>query len=236
MAVYNAIVNITDILLGFLCVKVTFYISLACLAFGLVYFIARRAQRKDEKSKAVNANNILIASAVFFLASSLIYKTDVEGIKIMYCAIPAWFLLYLIYSLYLREFFVISVSCATGAVALFLLHKINFTAKEISVSLFSQVSRVSLSLVIALTALSVLLCVVVVMARKNHGKLKLYKWEIKLASGGANYLLCRAGALLPLAGLVISIIFAPAAIYMFYLLLAYFFCMFVYYTCQLMKK
>lgn len=242
MFLYKYIVNTQTILTGFLGIKIQFYTSIVLLAASIVYFIVQKNKKIDEKLKVITSKNILVTAVVFFIASSLIFKYDVNAIKLMYAVVPAWFVLYLIYTSYVRDFFFISVGCVIGSGILFLADKILSTVVVNKIAagsltyILGALNSVYIPLVIIFLFIGVVFLLAIKMAQKNRGNVKVGKNIIKIASSHAKWSLMYITIIIPMVCLIISTFYSQIALYGIYIIGAYFVCMFVYYTYKLMNK
>ncbi|MBR2743012.1 MAG: hypothetical protein IKD89_05415 [Clostridia bacterium] len=236
MFLYNSITGLTNIVLGFTAIKVIFYVSIGLLAASLVFFIVRRVRKTDEEYKVVTGGNTLATFIVFFAASALIYKYDVAAIKLMYVVIPVWFLIYMIYKLYVREFFTVSLTAAIGSALLFFMYKLGFVSAGVEGSLLSAVKPFEIGFLIIFIALVVLECIVIAMSKKNQGRLTKSKTSKHIASMNAEYPPLFIAPAIFAACLIVSLFYSQILFYGMFVLAGFWFIMFIYYTYVMMKK
>ena len=242
MFLYKYIADTKTILTGFLGIQIQFYVSIAFLAAAIVFFIIRVIKKTDEKLKVITKGNTLLTAIVFFIASALIFKYDVYAIKIMYVVIPVWFVLYLIYTSYVREFFFISLSSVFGSIVLYLVDKVvsyHTASKSIAGSLtyiLGVLNSLYIPVIIVFLVIGVLFLLAVKKAQDNKGVLKLGKKEFVIASSHSRWLLMYIGIAIPMVFLIASFFYSQILIYGIYTIGVYFACMIVYYTYKLMNK
>ena len=95
----------------------------ALSAVGVVYGIHRFASEKkravDTSRKILTGRNITLFFAIVLFCCVFIVSTNpTAAIRTLYIFIPGWAVLYLIKAIYIREFYVISLICAFGALLL----------------------------------------------------------------------------------------------------------------------
>jgi len=233
MGIHNTITGITNILTGFTVIKVMFYVSIGLLVLSAIFFAVRRVKKVDESLKVFTGTNVFATFIVFCVASFFIYKFDVHAIKFMYVLIPVWFLIYMIYKLYMREFFTLSLSCAVGGIGLYGMYRLCHGAAG---GLFSASGVANIIMLIVMVLLSVLVCVLCVNAKKNNGRLSKSEKAIHLAAVNAKYQPLFVAPIIVVVCLIVSIFFSKALLFGMFALIAYWFVMFIYYTYTMMKK
>ncbi|MBQ3379310.1 MAG: hypothetical protein IJG50_05515 [Clostridia bacterium] len=236
MFLYNSITGITNIVMGFAAIKVIFYVSAALLAASLVFFIVRRVRKTDEEYKIVTGGNALATFIVFFAASALIYKYDVSAIKVMYVVIPVWFLIYMIYKLYMREFFTVSLTTAIGGALLYFMYRLSFAAAGVDGSFSSALKSFETGFLIIFIALAVIECVIIALSKKNQGRLTKSKTSKHIASQNASYPPLFIAPAIFAACLIVSLFYSQILFYGIFVLAGFWFIMFIYYTYVMMKK
>ena len=236
MFLYNSITGITNIVMGFTAIKVIFYVSIALLAASAVFFIVRRAKKTDEQFKIVTGGNALATFIVFFAASALILKYDVAAIKLMYVVIPVWFLIYMIYKLYVREFFTVSLTAAIGGGLLYFMYRLSFATAGVDGSFSSALKSFEIGFFVIFIVLAVLECIMIALAKKNDGHLTKSKTSKRIASPNAQYAPLFIAPAIFVACLVVSLFYSQILFYGIFVLAGFWFIMFIYYTYVMMKK
>lgn len=189
-----------------------------CTIFGLmtvggcVLSYLRRNEPEKESLRILSGRNIALVSALLTIASAYLLKDDfTRSVKVLYVLIPALSLLYIIYHIYQREFFIHSVVCAVSAALMYLLK--NAVARgDVSRIIFIAVV---FSLFIAITFAIILLI------RQNDGAVSINGRMINLVTEKVNYKLLNVtfavAAVLFFAALIVNV---PAFAYYFIIALA----------------
>ncbi len=235
MFLHNAITGITHIVLAFAALKVIFFVSIGLLVLAIIFFIVRRSKKVDEELKVFTSTNVLATFIVFLLASALVYKYDVSAIKLLYVAIPVWFIIYMIYKMYIRDFFTVTLSCTIGIAVLFFMYHVSLTATGVTGSFFSTFKPAQPVLIILFVLIAALFCFLAAKAKKNKGF--LFKDDkIKIAAANANYVPIYIAPAITAVLLLVSFAYSQVLFYGIFLLAAFWLIMFIYYTYSMMKK
>ncbi len=190
-------------------------------------FMAVRAKRASAHSDRYYFGVDLAGfMAVFALSCLLMAVYHNDAVRVLYFALPVSSVLYLIYQIYQREFFAISMLTSLGG----------FVCWELS-RLYNQpyLNRsAELIAVVSLLALGVA-ALLFLFIKKSGGALRLGTKRIALMPGRASYLFIFITCALIALSIAFAMLFgALAAYYAVFILFAYLFVMAVYYTVKLM--
>lgn len=211
--------------LKFIDVAIIASIVLCCA--GIVLNIWQISKKKYNAKTLINGTGLLLFSALFGFCAYLMIGFGAENaIRTIYVLIPAFAMLYLIYSVYPREFFV--CSCVLSSTALFtwlLSRSIGSNAMTGAVPLFFACGVA----VCAITEIGFLL------SAKSGGVLKIGKIKIQLFGPHTKHLMiaivCAACVALLVATLFLG---APYGYYAMFAAISALFVMAVYYTVKMM--
>ena len=178
-------------------------ISALLLAGAIVFFILMRVKGVEEKHKSVNSYNMLFCTAGFALIAVpvwLNYRSE-DVCRQLLIAVIAVTVLYLVYYLYQKEFFMFSVFTAAGAYALFL--------------------STNIIMNILVFAAAVIVVVIALLLKIKRGVIKLGENKLRVLSYNANYLpyfilaavLVASGIAVMISGVILYPIIAVFALY-----------------------
>lgn len=191
--------------------------ALACA--GCVYW---SVQNIKKEKKATVSVILSIVSALVAVCAAIFALFTGNGVKAVLVLVPVVAVLALVYYLYQKEFFVVSVSSAAALCALWCMRQDPWSVK------------VYLLAVAALIVIA--LCVVLTLyLKKGDGVLTVSGKRIRVFGKSANYKIilgaCGAAAVLVLASMLLG---AAAAYYVMFAAVALVFVAAVYYTVKLM--
>lgn len=176
---------------------------------------------KQEKKTTVSVVLTIVSALVAVCATVFALFTG-NGVKAMLVLVPVVAVLALIYYLYQKEFFVVSVSGAAALCSLWCMRQDPWSVK---VYLLAVAALIVIALCIALT----------LYLKKDDGVLTLMGKRIRVFGKGANYPIilgaCGAAAVLLLVSMLLG---AAAAYYVMFAAVALLFVAAVYYTVKLM--
>lgn len=236
MFIYNAITGVSHILAGFTAIKVIFFVSIGLLAASIIFFAIRKAKKVNEEIKIITGANTLATGIVFFLASALIFKLDVAAIKFMFVAVPVWFIIYMVFKLYMREFFTVTLTCAIGAGLSFFMYHLSLASAGVSGSTTSMLKPAQWVFFAVIVILSVLVCVFAVKSKGFHGKIAKSDKALRIASANPQWQPLLIAPIILVISLIISIFYPMMLFYAMFILAAFWVVMFVYYTYSMIKK
>ena len=227
MVVYRLLSHGSTFMYGLYIVKGFLAAGVAAVVYGIIrYPIERKNKQGGQKKIISNANIIVIGLILIFSALSLLNYDFTVSIKLLYILLPAFALLYLVFQTYPREFFSISVICATGAPFIWML----------SHALTGDVAgKQPIYIIAAGLALMGLELLIVLKASKSRGTISLFHKKLALLSQGANLLPVFMAGFLVVVSLALSYLFgAVFAFYCMFAVFAYLFVTAVFYTAKLM--
>ncbi len=207
------------------------YVIAAVAAAGMIAAIVRALTSPAPEFKVFCAKNIAVGCAILaFCAFCGAYFTS-SGVRMMYVFVPIVSALLLVYLLYPRDFFFISLVSACAAVLLWYMSRASGDG-------FIWVRGVKAGkLLYGFIAAIVLLgayTAVVLKLKKSEGVLKI-KGEREIFPKGAHYLLslltAAVAALLLIVGYICG---GTVAYYLVFAMVAYLFVLAVYYTVKMM--
>lgn len=208
----------------------TALLVLACVgAAGIAagIYIALRAKHSDKYKNQYSFGVNLSGFMAVFAGSCLfmgVYHND--AVRVLYFALPVCAVLYLIYQIYQREFFAISLLTSLGG---FVCWAISRLANQPNLSRSAELCAVGCLLTVAVAALFFFLI------KRGGGALRLGAKRIALMPGRASYRFIFITCALIAASVVLAMLLGPlAAYYAVFILFAYLFIMAVYYTVKLM--
>ncbi|MHC1693783.1 MAG: hypothetical protein AB9835_00605 [Eubacteriales bacterium] len=184
---------------------------------SFILFLKNKGRLAEERKKTINSLNLLCSSAfVFLFALYLKFPGNVSYPTVasnMLIVLVATTVLYFIYHLYQREFFILSLLTALSAVGIY--YSGNMLVK------------------IALIAYAALILVLTLVLRSKSGAVKLGKRKIKLIESGIvlPFVLL---ALLVITVAVLTFILTGISVYGLIALFAYYLIMGIFFTVKLM--
>ncbi|MDP4109533.1 MAG: hypothetical protein Q8878_05820 [Bacillota bacterium] len=227
MVVYRLLCYGSTFIYGLYAVKGIFAAGVIAAGYGAVkYRNEKKASGEGPKKLLTGANYIFIGAVMIFCALALLYYDYTISIKMLYTLLPSIAVLYLIFHTYPREFFSISVICATGAVCLWSLSR-TLTGDGTG-------KRPLYLVVMGLAFLGIELAIVL-RASRNNGVLKIFGRKLSLLSQDATLLPVLLAGLTAVLTIVFSFVLgAMAAFYCMFAVFIYLFIAAVFYTVKLM--
>lgn len=213
--------NISTFMPAYIASKVLTFASLGGIGFGIYRYCRERRQEPRPRryfSGALIAIGSFVVGLLFFMMA---YTNYVSAVKFMYIVIAAVAVLYVIYSLYQPEFFVIAL---TGAVdALYIWRVASANAGTLAFYIFTALAVLIVAAVIAVAAISA-----------KNGLVRLGGNRYRFFRPDTEYIPFIAALGLILA-LTLAVFFLPAGwiVYAAYAILALIFCAAVYYTVKM---
>lgn len=227
MLIYRFLTHGHSFIYGFYLVKGVLAAGILAIAFGTVKYVLEQKNGKNVRRRMITSANIIVIGLVLvFSAVSLLYYDFTISIKMLYILLPTISVLYMIFKSYPREFFSISVICATGAPFLWLLSR---ALTE------NGTGRKSIYIIVAGLALMGIELIIVLNASKNKGHIDVFRRRLFLLSQGANLFPVLLSSVIVVLSLALS--FAFGAMFAFYCMFAVFVYLFiaaVFYTVKLM--
>ena len=155
---------------------------------------------------------------MLFRSVHVIVKFQGPGLSMLFWLVVAWAVLALVYYIYQREFFVAAAACGMSVLALW----------------FVRYDRNGLAESILVLAAIAVVTAAVVWMKKSRGTLP-GKLAIRFLPEDTNYAValatCAASLAAPIAALLLG---GTAAYYLIFVMVAWLFALFVYYTVKLM--
>lgn len=202
-------------------------ISVLGIIGGIVIAFFRRKQNKTEELRILSGKNIALYSlAVFAFAFCLKFFDFTIAPRLLYILVPAVTLLYLIFHIYQREFFIHSLVLASTAGVLWLL-KVGLTggrsAKIIPLSI------VFIAFILATAA-------IILYLKRKKGMLAYKNGQTEILPSSTNYMLLFITLAASAIVYVLPLIFGWAmfAHYLVFLVLGYTLILAIYFTTKLM--
>lgn len=197
-------------------------ISACAAVFGLVTALTGKFALKNKTVTAAGAI-VLVVGVIFAIGLLALYLYYIKAAQIIYFAIPSIALLYLIYCIYQKPFFLISVLSFSCGFGFYVLSKLLG---------YGSVPTLYYVVIAIMAALIICLTVIALLARKDKGMLF---GKIKLIDSPSSYPLMYASSAFFAVILVASVIMGASVSYIsLFLSMAYFFVMAIYYTIKLM--
>ncbi len=193
------------------------------IAFGvlslpaIVYFVLSRINGRDEKCKVFASGFVLLLS--LWLTSIFGFYGSMSSKKLIaYIIVTA--VLYFVYYLFSREFFLFSLYCALGAGFLILIN--------------SAVRHMHIIYAVVVVLISAVAIILALADKKNPVSLKLGKAQVKVTNGSLKaYPFCIAAGIM-LAGVILSFFAASMAFYSLIVLFAFYLLFMVVNTVKMM--
>jgi len=191
---------------------------------SLLWFVIAIKKKTFDTSKIVNPATVMGLFGVIVICCGMLLYNYILSMKLIYIFIPAVVIYYLIYNVYQRAFFGLTV---THGIIAFALYFMSNSVKSWALYVYAAVCLI-------VCAAAFLACM---SACKNNGTLKLGKCSIRLFDKINRSVIKTAAAIYGVSALaVIAALFIPvyAIIYIFYAVIAFVVCCAVYYTIRLM--
>ncbi|WP_458862301.1 hypothetical protein [Acidaminobacterium chupaoyuni] len=223
----NCLTYASSITTGLVASKIGVYLGIAGFVFGLIWNVTALKKGKYNHETLFNGTGLMMFGVLLAICSWMITGLGVErATRIAYILIPVCALLYLIYSVYLREFFTVAAGL-TGVV--FCAWLVMQTHGSTSFS----------GIVVVFLALGLVICLlmegVYLATRKNGGKIRFGKRKIAVYGQNTRHLFVLAAVLLGAAVLAAAFFLgAPWGYYAMYTLIGVIFIEAVYYTVKMM--
>lgn len=212
---------------AFMAAKIALWLGLGLAAAGVVLDVWQMRRGTYRPETLFNGTGLLMLGLLLAAASYLMVGFDPEvSLRVLYVIIPVCAILYLVYSVYPREFFSLATAMTLVAVMLWLI------AKSIGSNAMSGAT-------VWFLAVGLLICVglegVYLMVRKNRGKLKVGKLEPALFGPDTKHALVVSVAAC-CAVLLLAAFFLAGSVgyYAMFAVAGALFVMVVYYTVKMM--
>ncbi|MDL2273350.1 hypothetical protein LJC34_02190 [Oscillospiraceae bacterium OttesenSCG-928-G22] len=213
--------------------------AVSCVGvLGIVYGILRtRTEKKarvDYSMTVLNGPGIVLLSAILAIYGFVGGQFYLDGISWMYVFVPAVAVLLLIFLLYPRDFFYISVICACGGYLMWYLSGSIGAGGLLRFNPAEWVTRRGIyASILAILAL-VAAIVVFVRAKRKNGMFEMGKLKLRLLGAGANYLLLfLTVALMALFVVLAMLLGSVFAYYLTFAVFGYLFIAAIYYTVKI---
>ena len=184
--------------------------AVACLVWA---FIQARKGRK-----AILPLLIAVAGGALTICSHVVLKYKATGMSMLFWLVVAWAALAVVYYIYQREFFLSAAATGMSILALWFIRYASGVSYEVALILVAIILVLSVALFL----------------KKNDGLLPLNP-PLRFLPAGCSYSVilasCLASALVVVAALVAG---AAVAYYLIFVMLAWIFALFVYYTVKMM--
>ena len=185
-------------------------VALACLVWAFVQL--RMAK------KAVLPLLIAVAGGAFTICSHVVLKYKSSGMSMLFWLVVAWAVLAVIYYIYQKEFFLSATATGMSVLALWFVRYASGVSYEVALIL------VGIILVLAIT----------LFLKKKDGVLPL-KTPVQFLPAGCSYRVILASCLASIVVVVAALVAgATVAYYLIFVMLAWIFALFVYYTVKMM--
>lgn len=224
MMINKGLGNIDMFYTAYYAMYVLAFAGLAGVILGIVKEITDRKKGTDRSRAIITGHGIAVCSAVISISFlSLLFGDYYSSIKVLYVAIPALAILYLIYVIYQREFFALT---ALGALIALYFWRFGQFYKGSMRFLLAQIVILLVCLIIS--ALLYLL-------KRGDGAIKLKKRTIRLLAPDAEYAASFV-CIIAFIALVVTAFFIPNAfmLYAAFATLAFIFVMAVYFAVKMM--
>ena len=184
----------------------------AAVCLVLAAFRAKMGQ------KAILPLLIAIAGGALTICSHVVLKYKATGMSMLFWLVVAWAVLAVVYYIYQKEFFLSAAATGMSVLALWFVRYASGVSYEVAVIL------VAIILVLAIT----------LFLMKNNGVLPL-KSPVRFLPSECSYGVVLASCLASVAAVVVALVAgASAAYYLIFVMLAWIFALFVYYTVKMM--
>ena len=185
-------------------------VAVVCLVWAFIK--ARMAQ------KAIIPLLIATAGGALTICSHVVLKYKSTGMSMLFWLVVAWAVLAVIYYIYQKEFFLSATTTGMSVLALWFVRYASGVSYEVALIL------VAIILVLAVT----------LFLKKNDGLLPL-KVPVQFLPAGCSYGVILASCLASIVVVVAALVAGAAvAYYLIFVMLAWIFALFVYYTVKMM--
>ncbi len=208
------------------------YVLGGVFAAGTVAGILWEIFGKKREYKVICGKNVALACAIVSVCAFCCAVFTSGGVRMMYVFVPVASALILVYLLYPRDFFLMSLVCACGAVLLWYLSR--SIADGFVVGRFFRFNFAIIGLIAAFVLLVAYVCAMKLVEKKN-GIIKVGTKTFELMPKTTKYLLSYITAGVTAACLLIGFICgATVAYYLVFLMVAYLLILAVYYTVKML--
>lgn len=187
---------------------------------------------KKREYAVINGWSVALGSAILAVCAVFGAVATSDGVRMMYVFVPIMSVLILIYFLYPRDFFAISVVCACTAILMW------FVSRSIGDGfIWARGFRFNLAIVASIAAFVLLAAYafVVRLVEKNEGMLKLRGKTVEIVPPATKYLLSYITAAVSALCIVVGLVCGAAvAYYLVFAAVAYLFILAVYYTVKML--
>lgn len=192
-------------------------VRIAAAVFTLAS-LAWTALRTYKAQKAVLPLVLTIVGGAVTICSHVALKYKSAGVSMLFWLVVAWAVLAVVYYIYQKEFFLAASATGMSILALWFVRYAGGVGYEVALIL------VAIILVLAVT----------LVLKKHDGTLPLKK-PIPFLSAGCSYGVVLASCLASIAVVIAALVAgATAAYYLVFVMLAWIFALFVYYTVKMM--
>ena len=194
--------------------KVVRIAGVAAAAVGVVVAVLQALKSK----KAVLPLLVAVAGGALAICSHVVLKYKATGMSMLFWLVVAWAVLAVVYYIYQKEFFLSAAATGMSVLALWFVRYAGGASYEVALIL------VAIILVLAIT----------LFLKKNDGVLPL-KTDVHFLPAGCSYGVVLASCLVSAAVVIAALaVGAAAAYYLIFVMLAWIFALFVYYTVKMM--
>lgn len=208
------------------------YVFAGIGAVGTVAGLAWGIFGKKRELKVINGWSVALGSLIVAICAIFGAVATSSGVRMMYVFVPIVSVIILIYFLYPRDFFAISVVCACTAVLLWFISR--SVADGFVWTRGIRVNLVFIGMIVALVLLAAYALAVRFVAKRD-GMLKLGGKTVELVPPSTKYLLSYLTAAVSAACILVGYICGAAvAYYLVFAAVAYLFILAVYYTVKML--
>ncbi len=225
---YRLLVTGSTVMQGYYTVMILGAAGVFGVIFGFVRLFKEKRLQNTElyKFKVFSGKNIIIVSAIVAVCCLLICIYYVSVIKVLYVVLPVLAVYYLVYNVYQREFFLVTIDLGAAVAMLWIIGKAQANTDK------AYFVYIALGLYAVWTILNLIACS---RARNRQGVLKLGKNEVELFLTKNGFRMLILTVVIMLAILLAAVLLGPTATYYLkFVVFAYLFVSAVYYTVKLM--
>jgi len=231
---YNSFNTVNGYLFAYRAAQIGGWLFAAGTVGGIAWAITDKKRNKDNSYKLVRGETLAVLSAVMSICGFVTMIFTQSGIKMLYVFVPVAAVLGLIYLIYPRDFFAVSLVSTCGGLLMWQMSKMTRSG---FVFLTEPKYWDSAALYTSIAALLLLLAFVVLISscRRKNGQLMIGKKAFPLFSKSANYSLMLLTAVINAVCVILAYLLgASAAYYLIYVVFGYLFIIAVYYTIKMM--
>lgn len=118
---------------GLIAIQVLRVVGLAAVAVGLLLMLREHKRGFDMTYRVMKGSTLVVFGAALAAVFSIVSRSPLSSIKMMYVILPAFAFMYLIYHSYQPEFFMISLDCGIGAGAVMMGHTVRGAAYQMPI-------------------------------------------------------------------------------------------------------